>query len=38
MGTLRGQSGDYASGLSVLAAALVLEAILVMSLRLPRRA
>jgi ACS family tartrate transporter-like MFS transporter len=38
MGALRGQTGDYASGLSVLAAALVLEAILVMSLRLPRRA
>ena len=38
MGTLRGWTGDYASGLSILAAALVLEAILVMSLRLPRRA
>ena len=38
MGTLRGLTGDYASGLTVLAIALVIEAALVMSLRLPRRA
>jgi ACS family tartrate transporter-like MFS transporter len=38
MGWLRGSSGDYSSGLLVLASALVLEAILVMSLRLPRKA
>ena len=38
MGTLRGQTGDYASGLTVLAIALVIEAALVMSLRLPKRA
>jgi len=36
MGWLRGTSGAYSSGLLVLAAALVLEAALVMSLRLPK--
>jgi MFS transporter, ACS family, tartrate transporter len=36
MGWLRGSSGNYSSGLLVLASALVLEAILVLSLRLPR--
>jgi hypothetical protein len=38
MGWLRGLSGGYSAGLTVLAAALVLEAILVMSLKLPKRA
>jgi MFS transporter, ACS family, tartrate transporter len=37
MGTLRGSTQSYSSGLLVLAAALVLEAILVMTLRLPAR-
>jgi ACS family tartrate transporter-like MFS transporter len=37
VGWLRGSSGDYTSGLLVLAGALVLEAMLVMSLRLPAR-
>jgi ACS family tartrate transporter-like MFS transporter len=37
VGTLRGSSGNYTSGLLVLAAALVIEAILVASMRLPRR-
>jgi ACS family tartrate transporter-like MFS transporter len=37
MGWLRGTSGDYSSGLLVLAAALVVEAALVMSLRLGKR-
>jgi MFS family permease len=36
MGVLRGSSGTYTSGLLVLASALVIEAILVLSLRLPR--
>jgi ACS family tartrate transporter-like MFS transporter len=36
MGSLRQWSGSYSSGLLVLASALVLEAILVWSLRLPR--
>ena len=36
MGWLRGLSGGYSAGLIVLASALVLEAILVMSLRLPK--
>ena len=36
MGTLRGWSGGYSSGLLVLAAALIIEAILVASLKLPR--
>ncbi len=36
MGWLKDFSGDYAPGLLVLAGALVLEAILVLSLRLPR--
>jgi ACS family tartrate transporter-like MFS transporter len=36
MGSLRGSSGDYASGLLVLAGALVIEAVLVLSLRLPK--
>lgn len=38
MGWLRGTSGSYSAGLMVLASALVLEAILVMSLRLPKEA
>jgi ACS family tartrate transporter-like MFS transporter len=38
MGWLRGASGNYSSGLLVLAAALVIEAVLVLSLRLPKRA
>ena len=37
VGSLRGSSGDYTSGLLVLAAALVIEAILVASMRLPRQ-
>jgi ACS family tartrate transporter-like MFS transporter len=37
MGSLRGSSGDYSSGLMVLASALVIEAMLVMMLRLPKR-
>lgn len=36
MGWLRGSSGTYASGLLVLASALILEAVLVVSLKLPR--
>ena len=36
VGSLRGSSGNYTSGLLVLAAALVIEAILVASMRLPR--
>jgi hypothetical protein len=36
MGWLRQTSGTYTQGLMVLAGALVLEAILVMTLRLPR--
>jgi ACS family tartrate transporter-like MFS transporter len=35
MGWLRSVTGDYATGFLVLAAALVAEAVLVMSLRLP---
>jgi ACS family tartrate transporter-like MFS transporter len=35
MGWLRGVTGSYSAGLLVLAGALVFEAILVMSLRLP---
>jgi ACS family tartrate transporter-like MFS transporter len=35
MGVLRGMSGSYSAGLLVLAAALVFEAVLVMTLRLP---
>ena len=38
MGWLRGVSGSYSAGLLVLAAALVFEAVLVMTLRLPKRA
>jgi ACS family tartrate transporter-like MFS transporter len=38
MGWLRGVTGDYAAGLLVLATALVIEAILVASMRLPPRA
>jgi MFS transporter, ACS family, tartrate transporter len=38
MGSLRGSTQSYSSGLLVLAAALVLEAVLVMTLRLPSRA
>lgn len=38
VGSLRGSSGNYTSGLLVLAAALVIEAILVASMRLPRKA
>ena len=38
VGSLRGSSGNYTSGLLVLAAALVIEAILVASMRLPRQA
>jgi hypothetical protein len=37
MGWLRGSTGDYSSGLLVLAAALVVEAVLVMTLRLPTK-
>jgi ACS family tartrate transporter-like MFS transporter len=37
MGWLRGSTGDYSQGLLVLAAALVIEAVLVMTLRLPTR-
>jgi ACS family tartrate transporter-like MFS transporter len=37
IGTLRGSSGNYTSGLLVLTAALVIEAILVASMRLPRQ-
>jgi ACS family tartrate transporter-like MFS transporter len=36
MGTLRGWSGGYSSGLLVLSAALIIEAILVASLKLPK--
>jgi ACS family tartrate transporter-like MFS transporter len=36
VGWLRGASGDYTSGLLVLAAALVVEAVLVASMRLPK--
>ena len=36
MGWLRGVSGSYSAGLLVLAAALVFEAVLVMTLRLPK--
>ena len=36
VGWLRGSSGNYTSGLLVLAAALVIEAILVASMRLPK--
>ena len=35
MGVLRGMSGSYSAGLLVLATALVFEAALVMTLRLP---
>jgi ACS family tartrate transporter-like MFS transporter len=38
MGWLRGVSGSYSAGLLVLASALILEAILVLSLRLPKGA
>jgi ACS family tartrate transporter-like MFS transporter len=38
MGWLRGVTGTYASGLLVLAAALILEAALVVSLKLPKEA
>jgi MFS transporter, ACS family, tartrate transporter len=38
MGWLRGVSGSYAAGLLVLAGALILEAALVVSLKLPREA
>jgi ACS family tartrate transporter-like MFS transporter len=38
VGWLRGSSGNYTSGLLVLATALVIEAILVASMRLPRAA
>jgi ACS family tartrate transporter-like MFS transporter len=38
MGWLRGSSGNYSSGLLVLAAALIIEAVLVISLRLPAQA
>ncbi len=37
VGSLRGSSGNYTSGLLILAAALVIEAILVASMRLPRQ-
>ncbi len=37
VGSLRGSSGNYSSGLLVLTAALVIEAILVASMRLPRQ-
>ena len=37
IGSLRGSSGDYASGLLALSGVLVLQAILVASLRLPER-
>ena len=37
VGSLRGSSGNYTSGLLVLAGALVIEAILVASMRLPRQ-
>ncbi len=37
VGSLRGSSGNYTSGLLVLASALVIEAILVASMRLPRQ-
>jgi len=37
VGSLRGSSGNYTSGLLVLAAALVIEAILVASMRLPKQ-
>lgn len=37
VGSLRGSSGNYTSGLLVLTAALVIEAILVASMRLPRQ-
>jgi MFS family permease len=36
VGWLRGSSGDYTSGLLILAVALVIEAILVASMRLPK--
>ena len=36
VGWLRGSSGNYTSGLLVLATALVIEAILVASMRLPK--
>jgi ACS family tartrate transporter-like MFS transporter len=36
VGWLRGSSGDYTSGLLLLAAALVIEAVLVASMRLPK--
>jgi len=38
MGSLRGSTQSYSSGLLLLAAALVVEAVLVMTLRLPARA
>jgi len=38
VGSLRGSSGNYTSGLLILASALVIEAILVASMRLPRQA
>jgi MFS transporter, ACS family, tartrate transporter len=38
MGWLRGSSGSYSAGLLVLAGALVIEAALVLSLRLPKQA
>lgn len=37
VGSLRGSSGNYTSGLLILAAALVIEAVLVASMRLPRQ-
>jgi hypothetical protein len=37
MGWLRQSTGNYTAGLLVLAAALVIEAILVMTVRLPPR-
>jgi ACS family tartrate transporter-like MFS transporter len=38
VGWLRGASGDYTSGLLVLAMALIIEAVLVASMRLPKPA
>jgi ACS family tartrate transporter-like MFS transporter len=37
MGSLRGSTNSYSTGLLVLAAALIVEAVLVMTLRLPRK-
>ena len=36
MGVLKGRSGEYTGGLLVLVAALILEAVLVLLIRLPR--